>query len=124
MAVRALRRGFVAVCLIGIPGMIVTSIADATGGALAFGLAIAVAVTGLILVTAVTAPSPGAALAEEAAAERVEAEVATLAAQGVDEAGLRRLVRSSVRLGWVRGRSEAAAGHPDDRGPDAPRPET
>ena len=108
MPVRATRRLLLAVCILGIPGMIVTSIADSTGGALAFGLATAIAVLGLILVTSVTAPPAAGDVLAEAAAERVELEVAELAARGADEESLRRLVRAAVRLGWVQGRTEAA----------------
>ena len=110
MPVRTVRRLLVAVCLLGIPGMIVTSIADSTGGALAFGLATAAAVVGLILVTSVTAAPATGDLLAEAAAERVEAEVADLVAGGADEDAVRRVVRAAVRLGWVQGRTEGAAG--------------
>jgi hypothetical protein len=108
--VPTVRRLLVAVCLLGIPGMIVTSIADSTGGALAFGLATAAAVVGLILVTSVTAAPATGDLLAEAAAERVEAEVADLVAGGADEDAVRRVVRAAVRLGWVQGRTEGAAG--------------
>ena len=60
MPVATVRRLLVAVCLLGIPGMIVTSIADSTGGALTFGLATAAAVFGLILITSVSARPPPA----------------------------------------------------------------
>lgn len=122
MPVRTTRRLLVAVCLLGIPGMIVTSVADSTGGALAFGLATAVAVLGLILLTAVTAPPAAGDLLAEAAAERVEAEVAGLVAAGADEDAVRRLVRASVRLGWVQGRTEVpGAGPPTTSGDPAGR---
>ena len=110
MPVPTVRRLLVAVCLLGIPGMIVTSVADSTGGAMAFGLATAVAVGGLILVTSVTAAPAAGDLLAEAAAERVEAEVAALVEHGADEDAIRRLVRAAVRLGWVQGRAEAVAG--------------
>ena len=110
MPVRTVRRLLVAVCLLGIPGMIVTSIADSTGGALTFGLATAAAVVGLILVTSVTAAPAAGDLLAEAAAERVELEVAELVGRGVEEDAVRRVVRAAVRLGWVQGRAEAAGG--------------
>ena len=110
MPVRTVRRLLVAVCLLGIPGMIVTSIADSTGGALTFGLATAAAVVGLILVTSVTAAPAAGDLLAEAAAERVELEVAELVGRGVEEDAVRRVVRAAVRLGWVQGRAEATAG--------------
>lgn len=118
----------VAVCLLGIPGMIVTSIADSTGGALAFGLMTAAAVCGLILVTSVTAAPATGDLLAEAAAERVEAEVAEVVARGADEDAVRRVVRAAVRLGWVQGRTETGragagdlASHPRS-GPLEPTP--
>jgi hypothetical protein len=89
--------------------MIVTSIADSTGGALTFGLATAAAVVGLILVTSVTAAPAAGDLLAEAAAERVELEVAELVARGVEEDAVRRVVRAAARLGWVQGRAEATA---------------
>lgn len=108
MPIRTVRRLLVAVCVLGIPGMIVTSIADSTGGALTFGLMTAAAVCALILITSVTAPPAAGDLLAEAADERVEAEVAALVARGADEDAVRRVVRAAVRLGWVQGRSEAA----------------
>ncbi len=107
MPVRTVRRLLVTVCALGIPGMIVTSIADSTGGALAFGLMVSAAVCALILITSVTAAPATADLLAEAAAERVEAEVAEVVAGGADEDAVRRVVRASVRLGWVQGRTEA-----------------
>jgi len=114
--VPTVRRLLVAVCLLGIPGMIVTSIADSTGGALTFGLATAAAVLGLILITSVSAPPAAGDLLAEAAAERVEAEVATLVGHGADEDEVRRVVRASVRLGWVQGRTESTAGRQPEVG--------
>lgn len=108
MPIRTVRRLLVAVCVLGIPGMIVTSIADSTGGALTFGLMTAAAVCALILITSVTAPPADGDLLADAAAERVEAEVAELVTKGADEDAVRRVVRAAVRLGWVQGRSEAA----------------
>ena len=110
MPVRTVRRLLVAVCVLGIPGMIVTSIADSTGGALTFGLATAAAVLGLILVTSVTAAPAAGDLLAEAAAERVELEVAELVGRGVEEDAVRRVVRAAVRLGWVQGRAASPAG--------------
>lgn len=115
MPVRTVRRLLVAVCVLGIPGMIVTSIADSTGGALGFGLMVSAAVCALILITSVTAAPAAADLLAEAAAERVEAEVAEVVARGADEEAVRRVVRASVRLGWVQGRTEAGRGDAQGR---------
>ena len=90
----------VAVCVAGIAGMIATSVADSVEGALAFGLLTAVAVLGLILVTAVTTPR-GLAAGEEEAGERVEAQVRALVAAGADEGAVRRLVGEAVGLGRI-----------------------
>jgi hypothetical protein len=85
--------------------MIATSVADSVDGALAFGLLTAVAVLGLILVTAVTTPRAGSPDADpdlEALGERVETEVQLLVRDGADEEALRRLVGDAVRLGQGR----------------------
>jgi hypothetical protein len=122
--VRTVRRLLVAVCLLGIPGMIATSIADSTGGALTFGLMTAAAVCGLILVTSVTAAPATGDLLAEAAAERVEAEVAEVVARGADEDAVRRVVRAAVRLGWVQGRTESGGpgAAADEGGPGPQQP--
>jgi hypothetical protein len=86
-----------AVCAIGIAGMIVTSIADSAGGALAFGLVTAAAVLCLVVVSTVAAG--GAPADTETQAARVEALVAELVATGADEHTVRRLVGEAVRLG-------------------------
>ena len=101
MSPKAVRRIVVAVCVLGIAGMIVTSIADSTGGALTFGLVTAVAVLGLILVTAVTG-GPVAPEGGDALAERVERQVEALVGDGADEDTVRRLVGDAVRLGRAR----------------------
>ncbi len=124
MPVRTVRRLLVTVCLLGIPGMIATSIADSTGGALTFGLMTAAAVCGLILVTSVTAAPATGDLLTEAAAERVEAEVAEVVASGADEDSVRRVVRAAVRLGWVQGRTESGGrgAAADEQGSAPPGP--
>lgn len=101
MSPTAVRRVVVAVCVLGIAGMIATSIADSTGGALTFGLVTAVAVLGLILVTAVTG-GPVAPEGADALAERVERQVEALVSGGADEGEVRRLVGDAVRLGRAR----------------------
>lgn len=95
------RRGLNAVCAVGVVGMIATNIADNGNGALAFGLASAVAVLGLLLLTALTVPSPVADVdaADEALGERLEEAVQALVDDGADEAAVRTLVGDAVRLG-------------------------
>jgi hypothetical protein len=94
----------VAVCVVGIAGMIVGSIADNNAAAMTFGLLAAVAALCLIVASAVTTPGPVDA---DLAGADVEARVARLVEQGVDEGSLRALVRASVQLGRA-GRSPGA----------------
>ncbi len=93
MAPRTVRRLVVAVCVLGIAGMIVSSIAEATGAALTFGLVTAVAVLCSIVATAVSGRP------DEEQAAKVEAAVQELVAAGADEGAVRRLVGEAVRLG-------------------------
>lgn len=92
----------IAVCLTGIAGMIVTSIADSTGGALTFGLITAAAVLGLILVTAVTAGAERETGPDEALAEELERRIRGLVERGADEDDVRATVSDAVRLGRSR----------------------
>lgn len=97
---------------LGIPGMIVASVNDNVGAVVTFGLLTVPFVFVLLAVTAVTtgrlAPtatsgrggsdsSSGAAL-DEAEAEALEARVQALVAAGADEAEVRELVRSALRM--------------------------
>jgi hypothetical protein len=93
----AVRRLVIGVCVAGIAGMIVSSIADNTGAALTAGLVTAIAVLCLIVATAVTA-ARGVGIDELLAAD-VEERVAELVDAGADEAAVRRLVRAAVHLG-------------------------
>jgi uncharacterized membrane protein (DUF4010 family) len=68
----------IAVVVIGIAGMIVTSIADSTGGATTFGIITAIA--GLCLLVATAASAPPSLSDPE-----VQALIAELAAAGADE---------------------------------------
>lgn len=89
-----------AVCVLGIAGMIVSSVNDNTGAALTFGLLTSVAVVCLVVATAVTRPAGGAPPGtEERQAALVEELVGQLVAGGANEAEVRRLVGESVRLG-------------------------
>lgn len=96
MSAAAVRRAVVAVCVLGIAGMIAGSVADNTGAALTCGLVTAVAVLCAIVATAVSGP------ADDEQAARVEAGVQDLVAAGADEEAVRRLVGAAVRLGKSR----------------------
>jgi hypothetical protein len=99
VSARSIRQIVVAVCVVSIAGMIVSSIADSTGAAITFGLVAAVAVVCLILVTATASPEAfGRVGVDEEVAADVERRVQALAAEGADEAELRALVRAVRRL--------------------------
>src|SRR5687768_11239199 len=97
MSPRGVRRVVIAVCVAGIAGMIVSSIADNTGAALTAGLITAIAVLCLIVATAVTA-ARGVGV-QELLANDVEERVESLVADGADEADVRALVSAAVKLG-------------------------
>jgi hypothetical protein len=90
--------------LVGIPGMIVSSINDRTGAAVTFGLISVAAVLALIAATAVatgrippdaTGPVPPA----EGEGADLEEGIQALVGAGADETAVRDLVRRAVRLG-------------------------
>ena len=99
MTPRAIRRLVVCVCVIGIAGMIFSSITERAGAAVTFGLLTATAVVGLILVTSVAGAHafdkgrPPIVFDEDRAAE-VEAQVQALVDGGADESAVRNLVRT------------------------------
>jgi hypothetical protein len=98
---RWIRRAVLVVCVLSIATMIVTSITDHVGGAIAAGSVAAIAVLCLVLVTAVAGPEAfGSAppIDEEAAAD-IERRVASLVAAGADESEVRSLIRAVRRLG-------------------------
>jgi hypothetical protein len=102
VSARAVRRVVVAVCVVGIAGMIAGSVADDNDVALTFGLLTAAAVACLMVATAVgTGGAGGGAEApfDEDQARRVEDLVGGLVAGGVEEARVRELVAEAVRLG-------------------------
>ena len=100
MTPKTVRRVVLAVCVGGIAGMIVSSIADNTGAAMTFGLVTAVAVLCLMVATSVTgAARVGAESHLAVLSDDVESRVASLVASGADESAVRDLVRSAVRLG-------------------------
>jgi hypothetical protein len=101
------------VCVVGIGGMIVTSILNHNGAAVTFGLVTAVAVLCSMVARAVAAEveqrlsgdrgpasqGPPVSVATDALAEMVERQVQTVVAAGADEAAVRQLVGEAVRLG-------------------------
>jgi len=97
IALRRLRAVVIAVCVASIPTMIVGSILERNGVALFAGLCAAIAI-GCLLVATTVAPVAKPNSAEDEAA-RVEALITDLAAQGVDEAALRGLANTAIRLG-------------------------
>jgi hypothetical protein len=97
MSVRALRRLVIGVCVVGIAGMIVTSILGHNGAAIAFGMVAAVAVLCSMTATAVTAGRRPPDTELEAV--RVEELVSRLVAGGADEQEVRQLVRQAMLLG-------------------------
>jgi len=103
VSARTVRTVVLLVCMAGIAGMIVTSIADRDGAALTLGLITASAVVCLIVATAVSgaslSPSAGTGQLDEVTAARVEAMVADLVSAGATEDAVRALVGESMRLG-------------------------
>jgi hypothetical protein len=97
MSPRVVRRVVIAVCVAGIAGMIVSSIADNTGAALTAGLVTAIAVLCLIVATAVTG-AQGVGVTD-LLADDVEERVESLVANGADEVAVRALVGAAVKLG-------------------------
>jgi hypothetical protein len=96
-----LRLVLVVASVAGIAGMIVSSIGDKSGPALAFGLLTGGAATALILVTSVERRREPADV--ELHAEVLEQRVNALVASGADEARVRALVADAVRLGRAGG---------------------
>ena len=86
-------------CVLAIAGMIVASVTDHNGVAIATGLTAAVAIVCLILVTAVAGPEAFGAPppVDEAAAADLERRIDALVASGADEAEVRSLVRAAGR---------------------------
>ena len=100
MSARAIRRIVIAVCVVGIAGMLAGSITSHIGVAITAGVAAAVGVLCLILVTAVAGPAAfgGAPPIDQAAADDIERRVEALVAGGADEAEVRSLVRAVHRM--------------------------
>ena len=98
MSPGAVRGTVIVVCVAGIAGMIIGSIADNNAVALTFGLVTAAAVACLIVVTAVTAPTAATAARADDRAERVEELIQGLVSAGADEEEVRSLVREAAHL--------------------------
>jgi hypothetical protein len=118
---RIVRWVVIGVCVVGIAGMIVGSIADNNDVALTFGLITAAAVLCLMVATAVTPPTSTAIATttttyDERQAARVEELVERLVADGARENAVRELVGEAVRLG--KGAAETQE-IPQIRPPDA-----
>jgi hypothetical protein len=88
------------VCVTAIVGMIVASVTDHNGVAIATGLTAAVAIVCLILVTAVAGPEAFGAPppVDETAAADLERRIEALIAAGADESDVRSLVRAAGRV--------------------------
>jgi hypothetical protein len=95
-----IRRIVLAVCVLSIAAMIVTSITDHVGAAIAAGSVAAIAILCLMLVTAVAGPGGfgRAAPVDPIAAADLERRVESLVAAGADEAELRALIKAARRL--------------------------
>ena len=104
--VRVIRRIVLAIVVVGIAGMIVSSIANENKVALGFGLVTALAVLCSMVATAVTS---GGADDTDAQATRVETLSGDLIASGADERTVRALVREAVRLGRITSGGAASA---------------
>lgn len=101
MSPRAIRMTVFTVFVGGIVGMIVGSIADNNGAAMTFGLITAMAAIALMLVTSVAGTDAFERKAhfDEEAAAAMERRIRAIVAAGADEAEVRDLVRTAVRLG-------------------------
>ncbi len=99
MAVRWIPRVCAAVFVLGVAGLIVSSIAGNNEAVvLTIGACISVAAIVLIAVSATTSHRRIDAFAE-AEAERLEGDISALVANGADEQQVRRLVRDAMRIG-------------------------
>jgi hypothetical protein len=79
----------------GVAGMIATSIADSTDGALAFGLLTVAGAGALLLIGAIAPTRRGV---DEVVADELEQEIRELVEAGAEERRLRRVVSLARRL--------------------------
>jgi hypothetical protein len=99
MARRWIPRVCAAIFVGGIAGIIVASVnGNNAGVVLTIGLVVVLAAVALLTLGAV-APKGTIDAFDDAAAERLEQQVAALVAAGADEAEVRALVREAMRLG-------------------------
>jgi hypothetical protein len=103
MTLRVLRWAVIAICVVGIAGMIIGSIADNNNGVVVtFGLITAVSIIVLMAVAttarSLEAKQLAAAGVDETLAEDIEARVQALVAAGADETSVRDLVGRATRL--------------------------
>ena len=104
MTAASVRRATIAVCVVGIAGMIVTSILNHNGAAITFGLVTAVAVLCSMVATTVAREDHAGGMVPgngdgDALAPLVEERIQALVAAGADEMSVRALVGEAVRLG-------------------------
>lgn len=95
------RQAVIAVCVLGVAGMVGGSIANRIGVAITAGVIAAIAVLCLILVTAVAGAGAFGASppVDETAAVDLERRITELIAAGADEVEVRSLVRAATRFG-------------------------
>ncbi len=99
MATRLITRACIAVFVCGIAGLIISSVAGNNNGlVLTIGGCIVLAAVVLMTVNTVTVRERIDAF-DDAAAEKLEAQVSRLVEQGADEAEVRALVRDALRTG-------------------------
>jgi hypothetical protein len=103
MTLRVLRWAVIAICVVGIAGMIIGSIADNNNGVVVtFGLITAVSIIVLMAVAttarSLEAKQTAAAEVDEALAEEIEAGVQALVDAGADEVSVRDLIGKATRL--------------------------
>jgi hypothetical protein len=102
---RTVKVSAVAVCAVGIIGMIVSSALDHNGAAITFGLVTAVAVLCSMVATSVAASSSAGEVRypPDRLAGLVEQQIQALVDGGADEESIRQLVGEAVRLGRALG---------------------
>jgi hypothetical protein len=99
MSLRALRTTCAAIFVVGIAGLIISSVAGNNNGVvLTIGLITAVAAIALLAASAVARREPIDAFSE-ADAEQLEAQIQHLVDGGAPETDVRNLVRAAMRLG-------------------------
>jgi hypothetical protein len=113
LSLRAVRRATLAVCVVGIAGMIVTSALNHNGAAITFGIITAIAIVCSMVATSVASSMTATAgdvtgvdvtgvdvtAPPDALAAIVERQVVAIVDAGADEEAVRQLVGEAVRLG-------------------------